>query len=153
MGSKILSPGLTPSQNSRKYPSPGSDLPIWKSSLHPPSTLPVTVHPHAHPACKIFFLNEEHYLRSMEPTQLSPDKLLCRYRSPTPPPTPGILHQIYLESPSQSPHPRVPPLFGSIGFLQHLHGRPLPPPAPEMEDLQFSLHMSYKMTGRIPGQA
>ena len=36
----------------------------------------------------------------------------------------------------------MPPICGPIGRLQHRYGRPLFPTAPEMEALQFGLHMS-----------
>ena len=142
IGAKILPPGPTPLQNSRKYPSPGSDPPLWKSSLHTPSTVPVAVHLHAHPARKIYLLNEAHSLCIMEPAQISSNNLLRSQRYTTPLPTPGILHQIDVASPDQSPHPKVSPLCGSIGRLQHIHGRPLLRPAPAMEAPQLSIQMS-----------
>ena len=57
----MIPPGPTQSQNSREVPSLFPDPPFWGSSLHPPSTMPVAVHPHAHLASKIFFLNALHY--------------------------------------------------------------------------------------------
>ena len=82
MGDKIPPTSPTPLQNSRKYPSPGSDPPLLEPSIHSPSTLPVTVHPHVHQTHKTHLLNEANPSRSMEPMQLSPDNLLHSYRPP-----------------------------------------------------------------------
>ena len=75
----------------------------------------------------------------MEPVQLIPDNLLLSQRYLTPPQTPGILYQIDVALPDQSPHPKVSPLCGSIVSLQHCNGRPLLPPATVMEAPQLSL--------------